>query len=407
MNIENLAIRPENVPADRVVDFDIYNPPGVADDYHAAWLTLQGEGKPPIVWTPRNEGHWIATDGAVIKAIYADHEHFSNNIIVVPKSLGELHNMLPTTVDSPVHKPYRTLLNETLSPRAVRGVEDSIRELARKLIDDVADQGHCNFTTAYAEVFPVHIFMKMVDLPLADAPRMKYWADQVTRPDGSMTFEDALQAFYDYLDPVIDARMGKDGRDLLSHLINGTVNGRPMTRDEALQICAQALIAGLDTVVNFLSFSMMFLAQHPEHRHALANDPSLIPQAVNELLRRFPIVNNGRVVKEDITLGGVTLRKGDMMIMSSALYGLDPKIYPNPMAVDFARRGPEHLTFGHGVHRCAGAHLARTEIRITLEEWLARIPDFEIAPGAQLSFKSGIVGCITELPLVWDVKKPG
>lgn len=398
-----LATRPDNVPADRVFDIDIYAPSPDGGDYHEAWARVHHASEAGLLWTPRNDGHWFATRGAAITAVLSDYEHFSNRIIFVPKSSGEAHNIVPTTLDPPEHRPYRAILNASLAPKAVNRIDDAIQQTAADLIEGFFAAGQCDFTREFAELFPIRIFMRIVDLPVEDAPRLKFLADQTTRPDGQMTYEEALEGLYAYLEPLIEARRGGDGDDMLTRIVSGEVNGRPVTHREAREMCAQMLIAGLDTVVNFLNFIMLFLATHEHERSTLAAEPGRIPDFINELLRRFGIVTTGRVVRSDFAFEGVTLRAGDMVMVPTALHGIDPAITPDPLDVRFDRTGIRHSAFGSGNHICPGAHLARAEVRATLQQWLARIPDFRLAPGTRISSTGGIVACMHGLPLEWDV----
>ncbi|HLY56443.1 MAG TPA: cytochrome P450 [Stellaceae bacterium] len=398
------AERPPHVPEDRVVDFDMYAPPGVKQDFHAAWKALQAPGVPDVVWTPRNGGHWIATRNRLIDEVFSDHERFSSRVILVPKAIGEQHGLIPTTLDPPEHRPYRTLLNSSMAPKVVGANEPRIRALAAELIEAVRRDGACNFTTAYAEILPIRIFLSMMDLPPGDAAQTKRWCDQMLRPDGSMSFEECMARLFDYLGPYVDARKGGDGDDMLSRMINGRIGDRALTRDEALKLSVQVLIAGLDTVVNFLGFAMLFLARNPAMSRELAGEPELMPAAVEEFLRRFPIVTIGREVARDMEYQGASLRKGEMILTPSVLGGIDERENERPMEVDFHRPTAAHVTFGSGHHKCPGAHLARTEIRVTLEEWLKRIPEFSVAPGKTVEFTGGIVGVVDALPLVWDVE---
>ena len=395
--------RPDNVPADRVVDFDLYNPPGVEGGFHEAWQRLHAPGVPDLVWTPHNGGHWMATRGEMLAEVFSDYERFSCRVMLVPKFVGEQHQMLPVVLDPPQNRPYRLLLNKSLTPKTVAAMEGRIRTLAANLIDGFIGTGRCDFITDYAEALPVGIFMSLVDLPQADVGRIKLWTDQIVHPDGSMPYEEAKRHIYEYLRPVIDARLGGDGTDMLSVIINGTVKGRALTQEEMLSLSMQMLLGGLDTVVNFLGFAMLFLARNPEHREQLVRDPLLIAAAVDELLRRFPVVSLAREVRNDIIYDGVRLKSGDMIAIPSPLSGTDERLNPRPLEVDFHRTSSKHVTFGKGPHVCPGAHLARTEIRITLEEWLVRIPDFSIAPEAVISFRGGLVGVVNALPLVWTV----
>lgn len=401
MATASVAQRPPHVPADHVVDWDMYDPPRVKSGFHEAWKQLQSPGVPDMVWTPRNGGHWIATRGDLIAQVLGDHERFSSRIIIVPKADGEHHRMIPTTIDPPEHRPWRMLLNDNLSPRAIRKVEPDIRAIAVELIEKVRGDGGCDFIATYASILPIRIFLKMVDLPAADAPRLKWLSDQITRPDGSISFQETVAEFHAYLGAVVDARLGTDRGDMLARMINGRVEGRPLTRYEALQLCSQVLIAGLDTVVNFLGFAMLHLATHSGQRDQLVARPGLIPAAVNELFRRYPLVTIGREARRDIEFGGVTVKAGEMVMAPTPLHGMDERANARPLEVDLERRGAEHSTFGNGEHRCPGAHLARTELVISLEEWLARVPDFRLAPAAKVTFSGGIVGCVDSLPLLW------
>jgi cytochrome P450 len=405
-----MAERPTHVPPDRVVDFNIYAPAGATSDYHGAWKALQSADVPDLIWTPRNGGHWIATRNRVISEVMADYGHFANTTQVVPKEAGGEYTLLPTTLDPPAHRPYRTLLNSSLAPKVVRELEGRIREISRELIGAVQQAGRCDFIKDYAELFPVRIFFSMVALPVADAPMLKRWSDQMLRPPpgvdwgGDRTgFARGIRLFGEYLEPHVDARMGGSGEDMLTRLVNGQIDGRALTRDEALQLTSQILIAGLDTVVNFLGFAMLHLARHEAHRRELAADPSLIPDAVEELLRRYPIVVIPREVVRDMEFHGVLLKQGELVATPTPLGGIDDHDNERPMEVDFHRTGGEHVTFGNGPHRCPGANLARTEVRITLEEWFAHIPEFEIEPGSAISFTPGGVAVVDALPLVWDV----
>jgi cytochrome P450 len=394
---------PAHVPPELVVDFDLYDPPGADTDFHGAWKALQDRA-PDIVWTTANGGHWIALRGKQIHEIFSDHAHFSSKVIIVPRERGDQIKVKPTTLDPPAHGPYRALLNAGLSPKAVRGMEPEIRSLVAATIDSFRDRGHCEFISEFAEVLPISIFMRMVNLPVEDVRFLKPWADQINRPDGTMEPDEVMRRFAGYLQPYVRARRAAPGADLLSQIVTGLVNGAPLAETDAIELCTQVLIGGMDTVVSFLGFMMIFLARNPAHRRQLLDDRGLIWGAVDEFLRRFPIVQNGRLVVSDYEFSGVSMKAGDVVIMPGVLHGLDEREHADPLTVDFRRKSAVHSTFGNGAHRCPGAILARTELRITLEEWLARIPDFRIMAGRQPITQGGIVGCVKELPLQWDVE---
>jgi cytochrome P450 len=395
--------KPDHVPQARVVDWDMYNPPGIENGLYESWMRLQEPGVPDIVWTPRNGGHWIATRGKWIAEMFKDFEHFSSKCIWLPKEAGEQYTFIPTSMDPPEQTPYRELINSGIGLRVVRGIEESIRTRARALIDGFYPRGECNFTTEYAEPFPIGVFLAMVNLPMADAPRLKVIADQITRPDGSLSMADASEKFFQYLQPWIVERRLRPGKDAISQIVNGDFQGRKLNDYEAQRVCGLLLLAGLDTVVNFLSFAILFLAQSPEHRRKLAADSSLIPSAVEEFFRRLPLVADGRLIAEDIECDGVMLKAGEMILLPTMLHGLDERENECPMQVDFSRKKISHSFFGGGAHRCAGLHVARAEVTITLEEWLKKIPEFDTAPDFRPRYHSGVVSSLESLPLRWKV----
>lgn len=395
--------RPSHVPADRVVDIDIYLPPGLeAQGFHRAWSALSADN-PAVVWTPRNEGHWIALGGEALQEVQSDPERFSSRVIVLPKSVGEMHGLIPTTIDPPEHRPYRQLLNAHLNPGAIRGLSESIRQTAIDLIDSFAHKGHCNFTADYAEQFPIRVFMALVGIDAAEAPKIRHWAECMTRPGMDMTFDEAKAVFFDFVGPLVDARREHPGEDMISAMLHADLGeGRTLSRDEALSIVTQVLIAGLDTVVNVLGFIMRELAENPALRADLKQRGSDIAPVVHELFRRFGLVSIAREVRHDIAdFHGVALKAGDMIAIPTQVHGLDPRVNPDPLAIDPARKRARHSTLGSGPHMCPGQELARKEVAITLEEWLKRIPEFALGEGSDLSPVPGIVGALRRVELVW------
>jgi cytochrome P450 len=242
----------------------------------------------------------------------------------------------------------------------------------------------------------------MMDLPENDIPQTKYWTDQLIRPDGSITFADALQNLKDYIAPYVDQRMGKEGVDMLSRMINTDTNGRRLNREEAIKLSIQVFIAGVDTVVNLLGFVFLFLARSEKHRLQISQGEISVAQAVEEILRRFPLVTVAREVTEDMEFHGVHLKAGDIVAAPSPLAGMDNTFTPNAVDVEFGRKHVTSLTFGRGAHTCPGKNLARVELRIAIEEWLKRIPDFHVDGDSPVSFSSGIVGVVNELNLRWS-----
>lgn len=401
---DQMVPRPDNVPADRVIDFDIYKDVPDGQGFHQSWRDLLMASAYPLMWTPHNGGHWIAMRGEVSDVVMSDSDRFSNYTVLVPKeTAGEAYRLIPLSLDPPEHRPFRNLLNDNLSPKALKGTDEKISELTISLIEGFKPHGRCDFIHEFAEQLPVRIFMQIVDLPEKDLPKLKHLADQFTRPDGSLTYPQVAQQFRDYLSPVIADRRGKNGTDMISRMVNGQVGGRDLTDVEAENICMQVLVGGLDTVVNLMSFTMSYLAQDHHLRRTLASDPSQIDDALLEFLRRFPVVSSSREVRAEIDFEGVRLKKGDMVMAPTIFVAMDDAANDNPLEFRLSRAARRHSTFGKGSHTCPGAHLARMEMKILLREWLARIPDFRLAEGTRLSFSNGIVGTVKPFTLVWDL----
>lgn len=393
---------PDNVPASLVRDFDIYAPPGIEHGFHLSWATLlQENGQHPLVWTHANGGHWLPTRTAIVEEVLMDHKRFSSRSIVIPKAHSDAHDLLPTTIDPPEHHFYRKTLNQGMAPAVVNAMAEDIRSIVVALIESFVDKGGCNFTKEFADILPIRIFLSMMALPEDDIPITKYWTDQLIRPDGSISFADALQNLKDYIAPFVDQRLGKDGSDLLSRMINTESQGRRLSRDEGIKLSIQVFIAGIDTVVNLLGFIFLFLAKSESHRQQIARDEVPLFDAIEEILRRFPLVTIAREATEDFDFHGVHLKAGDMMAAPTPIAGLDDTFNPRSAEVLFDRQQRNSVTFGKGAHTCPGKNLARLELRIVLEEWFKRIPDFSLDNEDSISFSSGIVGVVDELKLKW------
>ncbi|WP_321390424.1 cytochrome P450 [Emcibacter sp.] len=393
---------PDQLPADRIVDFDVNMPPNLERGFHESWHNLISSTPHRILWTRENGGHWIVTDGALLHEFFRQPDRLSNKVLFVPRKTAELHQLIPTTLDPPEHTPYRNLLNKALSPGTVRRVSGQVRQVSAELIDSFAGRGECDFIAEYSSLFPIRIFMSLVDLPEEDVDRLKYWCDALVRPNPDLSFNDATALLVEYMLPIVRSRQGgAGGEDLLSELMTGEVDGQRITEESALKLAIQILIAGLDTVVNILGFIWLYLARTPEVQKQIAEAGDRIG-FVEELVRRFPVVSIARLAQEDIQVDDVIIRADDVVAMPTMAHGLDPKANVCPMQVDFERAKKSHSTFGAGPHRCPGAHLARTEILATLDAWFDRIPAFRYDGDGLPKMHGGIVGTMENLPLRWD-----
>lgn len=399
--------RPAHVPEALVRDIDMYAPDHIDEGYHEAWRALQRPDMPELVWTPFTGGHWIATRSELIHEIYTDPERFSSEVIFLPKEAGEKYLMVPTRMDPPEHTPYRKTLDKGLNLAQMRRVEHHVRDIAVELIEPLVANGECEFSRDYARIFPVKVFMALCDLPMEDAAMLSRFAEDMTRPPGATPDEmaaalEAAQAGFDnYVEPIVNARRGGVGDDLITVMVNNDINGEPISHERAIGLISLLLLGGLDTVVNFLSFMMLHLAKNPEIVEDLRSDPLLLQRSVEEMFRRFPVIAEARMVAKDQSYRGVELKRGDMILIPTAMHGLDEAENADAMALDIRRRKVSHMTFGGGPHRCAGMHLARMEAIVTLQEWLARVPTFAVKAGTSPTYRSGIIAAVDNVQLVW------
>jgi len=243
-----------------------------------------------------------------------------------------------------------------------------------------------------------------VDLPIADKGILLPMAEESVRGRDAETRLRSQRAMGAYLIDKIRARRDNPGEDLLSKIVNVDIEGSRISEEEAVYYASLVLFGGLDTVAGMLGFVARFLALNPGHRRQLVerlDDEAFLKQAIEELVRRHGLANTARVIPEDFTYKGIAFRAGDRILPANLFVGLDERLNANPLEVDFAREKPVHAAFGNGPHACPGAILARRELRIFLQEWLSRIPDFRLQPGTAPVLATGMVNGVLRLDLVW------
>ena len=397
-----LQTLPGNVPSQRVMDINVYALPGAETDFLAAWKAVQDSAPSSIVWSPRNGGHWLATRGREIEAIYKDHEGFSSRIVLVPRPWGEAYQVKPSTLDPPQHTGYRRILNAALKPSDVEAARSFIRAVVVERIEALQPRARCEFISDFATHVPIGVFLALAELPPEDAAKLPRYAEPILDQAGRVTDARVMDRYADYLRPLCRSRMANPAHDLISRIVNGRVEDRALTEDEAVELTTTMMTGGLDTIISSLGLLMGFLARSPRHRHQLAAKPERIVAAIGEMLRRFPTMTKARLCTRERNLDGVTIKPGDMIVLPP-LHGLDPQMFDEPMGVDFDRAPRLNLAFGAGVHRCPGALLAQTELEIAISEWLLRIPEFEIDPDAPPKMKSGVLGAMVRLGLTWPL----
>jgi len=392
---------PSHVPASRVYDFDFHNDPLYAEkgDMHDAFLHLLNNA-PSMFWTPRNGGHWVILEHDLVSQAMRTPEIFSSASQAIPPMPVDIV-MPPITLDPPEHARFRAPLNKAFSPKSMQELSGSVRQLAAELIDKIAADGQCDFVGAIAEPLPVLIFMKLMGMPADRLADFREWVHQTL--SNTPEREVAYGKVAELMTELIEARVTEPQNDLISRLVELEIDGEKLSRELLLGYCQLLFIAGLDTVVNGMSLAIRHMARNPDLQEQLRADPSRIPDAVEEMLRRYALTMPGRRVAQHVEWNGIELRAGDLVLMAMPAAHLDPKAFPDPQRYDLDRENVAHITFGTGVHRCAGSHLARIELQILYEEWLKRIPSFRMDPDKKERFHAANVLSIDYLPIVWNI----
>jgi cytochrome P450 len=392
---------PKHVPAELLFDYDVYEPGPPGSDFFVELYKLKKRA-PPIFWTRNNEGHWYVTDAKLLDQVLRDSDGFSSKMLVVPRSNNIGGGLTPISLDPPEHTKYREHLSVALSRKGVVELAPGVRQLAIELIEDLKGKGQCNFMADFAFKLPIIVFLRLVDLPEHHRLDLLEQVSKIIHPGSDKA--KIIGALAAYLAPIVKERYANPGDDLISWLSTREIDGARMAEDRLQNMCTLLLIGGLDSVANTLGFFARFLAENPDHRRQIIENPKIISSAVEELLRRFPTVaaGGGRVCAQDRQVGPALVKAGELVIAATAMMNLDDQSYPDPLKVDFNRRINSVGTFGQGPHRCVGANLARSELSIFLEEWLKRIPDFRLAE-EEPTFKAGVNISYSRLMLEWPV----
>jgi cytochrome P450 len=342
----------------------------------------------------------VVTRKAEVDEVFRHPEIFSSNADAV--DLKNRRPMIPLQIDPPEHKKYRKLLDPIFAPRQMALIEESVAETVNALIDGFIDKGEIDFAKEFSVPFPSQVFLTLFGLPYDELPRFLKMKDGVIRPEvvtGSTFNSDVATAYqqetadsiYDYFNEILDVREAERKEDILSRFLDAEVEGEKLTREDILDICFLFLIAGLDTVTATLDCMFAYLAAHPDQRGQIIEDPTVIPAAVEELLRwETPVMGVVRVAIEDTEMAGCPIHKGDNVMVMIGSANTDEADVPDADQVRFDREVNRHVAFGGGVHRCLGSHLARQELRVALREWHRRIPEYSVAGDHVLQFTGGI-----------------
>ncbi len=377
-------------------DFDHTDPRWVNDPF-PIWDDLRQ--RCPVAHTGRYGGVYFPSRYADVRAIAYDPEHFSSRRVVVRETPVPAASP-PITSDPPAHGPARRLLLPAFSPAAVKRLEPRTREICVELIDRLVGRASCDAAVDYAQHVPVRVIAHMLGLPEADGDRFRTWIHMALEEGitDAARNRQAIGEMEAYFREQVARRRAAPGEDLISFLLGAELDGRPLGEAHLLGTLRLLLIAGIDTTWSAIGASLWHLAAHPADRRRLVAEPGLIATALEEFLRAYAPVTMAREVAKETALGGCTFAPGQMVLLSFPAANRDPAAFPDADRVVIDRAENRHAAFGLGIHRCLGSNLARMELRVALEEWLRRIPDFSLA-AATVSWSQGTVRGPRRLPV--------
>jgi len=400
------------------------DPTAYADEerFHAACRVLRREHPVVRVESDRYRPFWAVTRHADVIDVERDHEHFRNapRPLLAPAAVEALAEasgapMLRTLIhmDDPDHKAFRGVASSWFLPGRVRTLEDRIRELAVRYIDRMGELGgSCDFVQEVAVGFPLQVILSTLGLPEQDFPRMLQLTtelfgsddDELTRSRDPQEQMAVLLDFFQYFVALTADRRSHPTDDLASVIANATIDGEPLNDFDAASYYVIIATAGHDTTSSSIAGGLEALLRHPDQLARLRHDPSLAPNAVEEVIRWVtPVKEFMRTATEDRTVGGQPIPAGDSVYLAYLSANRDEDVFDDPYRFDVGRPDNKQLAFGYGVHFCLGAHLARLELRIFFEELLARVDDLELA-GEPSRSATVFVGGLKHLPVSYRMR---
>jgi cytochrome P450 len=360
--------------------------PGWVEDPFPIWDEIR-TSPCPIAHTERFMGAYLPTRYADIRDIAYDPEHFSSRQVVVrdnppPVSGG---GAPPITSDPPRHRTARMVLLPPFTPEAVDKLVPKTRMICNALIDEFIGDKCCDVARRYAQHIPVRVIAHMLAIPEEDGERFRTWIHEILElgTTDERVLERALAELTDYFVGHVRARTEHPGDDLISYLIAAKYpDGQPFKEKHVLGTLRLLLVAGIDTTWSGIGAALWHLAKSPSDRRRLVAEPTLLPTAIEELLRAYAPVTMARLVAKETTINGCAFKEGQMVMLCFPAANRDPAMFPDADKVVIDRKENRHAAFGLGIHRCIGSNLARMEMRVAVEEFLRRIPEFYLAGSA-------------------------
>ncbi|GAB2809864.1 cytochrome P450 [Streptomyces chlorus] len=397
--------QPTENPNCPVVDY-VYSPPPTPVGWLFDRLDRYQDMSRPAVWTEEGKGYWIFTDhDALLEGL--QQADLWSSAVVDPTQQDPDYMWIPIMLDPPLHAKWRRLLGAWFTPARTKSLKEEQQRLAAQLIERLRDKGECDYVRDFAQVLPSIVFLQIMGMPLEKLDEFMVWEHQILHGNTESDPDRSLQAaglhkVMQYFGELLAERRANpdpDAQDIVSAAITWEIDGTPIPDADLINCLLQLFMAGLDTVAGEASYFMYHLAKHPEDRRRIASEPELIPHAVEELLRVYPIVQTARKATRDADFHGCPVKAGQVAHFPLSLASRDEKAHPRARTVDLDRKETRHLAFGAGPHRCPGSHLGRQELAVMMEEWHRQIPDYELV---EEPTEHGLVLGLNSLPLRWN-----
>ena len=393
----------EHAPVrDWATDFDHTDEVWAADPF-PIWDELRGTC--PVAHSDRYGGTWLPTRHEDVAAIAYDTDNFTSRSVVVtnyrPPNLAPRGIAPPISSDPPFHAGARRLLLPLMSPHVIAKWEPSTRDYCESLVDDLRGRDVIDAAQDYAQHIPVRVIARMLGFPEEDADRFRGFVHHVLE-DVTLPLEQrfmGMQDLFEYLRIQVRDHIENPRDDLTTALLNGEMNGEPVGVEHVGGTVALLLLAGIDTTWSAIGASIWHLAGHPEDRERLVAEPELLPTAIEEFLRAYAPVTMARLVKHDMDWHGCPMKADDWILLSFPSANRDADFFEKADEVIIDRQDNRHAAFGLGIHRCAGSHLARMELRVALEVFLEAFPVFRLADRDAVRWSGGQVRGPRTLPL--------
>src|ERR1700722_11300248 len=354
------------------------------------------------------DGMWYLTSLEAVRFAQRHPEIFSS---AGGYDVGSPIPMVPLMIDPPDHARYRRLLDPMLSPRVINALEDDLRRQAAELVEPLVAQSRCDVITDLAELFPTQVLLTLFGLPVADRDKFKLWSDALTsdasKSEATPGEMEAGGGLLGYLQEHVSLQRGLPGSDDMIGRLLAVADDEGLTDLDILGMCFLFVLAALDTTTGAIGLTMYHLARRPDLRRAVIDDPILINPLVEEILRlELPAPMGPRRTPREVDVAGVTIPEGAMVRICMATANREAASGAAPDEIDLSAAGRAHLSFGGGIHRCLGSHLARRELRLIVEEFHARIPDYELPQGFEprIAWPTGTYH-LESLPLVFKAQR--